>query len=66
MPKTLEELTELIANRDGISYNEAAIAVKECARELSYAFMDGNIDEVEEIIKDCLGLEPDYLDLFIF
>lgn len=66
MPRTLEELAEMIAKRDGISYNEAFIAVRDAAAEMEIAFTEGNLDEVEDILRDCLGLEPDYLDLFIF
>jgi len=66
MPKTLEELAQMIAKRDNISYDEAMSAVRDCAAEMELAFMDGSLDEVEEILKDTLGIEPDYLDLFIF
>lgn len=66
MPKTLEELAKMIAKRDNISYDEAMSAVRDCAAEMELAFMDGSLDEVEDILRDCLGLEPDYLDLFIF
>lgn len=66
MPKTLEELAQMIAKRDDISYNEAMSIVRDCAAEMELAFMDGSLDEAEDILRDCLGLEPDYLDLFIF
>ena len=66
MPKTLEELAQMIATRDDISYNEAMSAVRDCAAEMELAFMDGSLDEVEDILASSLSLEPDYLDLFIF
>ena len=66
MPKTLSELATMIANRDGISENEALIAVKECATAMEYAFYEGSLDAAEDILREELGLEPDYLDLFIF
>lgn len=66
MPRTLEELAQMIAKRDNISYNEAMSAVRDCAAEMELAFMDGSLDEVEDILKNALQLEPDYLDLFIF
>lgn len=65
MPKNLKELAELIAKRDGISLNEATIIVDECATEMQRAFYNGSLDEAEDILKDYLGLELDYLDLFI-
>lgn len=65
IPNNLRELAEMIAKRDGISYDEAAIMVKETAMEMEEAFMDGSIIEAEDILASSLGLEPDYLDLFI-
>ena len=66
MPKTLEELAHMIAERDKISYRDALTAVRDCAEEMEFAFMNGSLDEAEDILKDWLGLEPDYMDLFIF
>ena len=66
MPKTLEELATMIANRDGISYDEALETIRDCAADMEHTFYDGSVDEAEEILRDYLGLEPDYLDLFIF
>lgn len=66
MPRTLEELAQMIAVRDNISYNEALIEVHDCAMEMENAFMSGSLDEVEDILASSLSLEPDYLDLFIF
>ena len=66
MPRTLEELAQMIAKRDNISYNEAMSAERDCAAEMETAFFNGSLDEAEDILKDYLGLEPDYLDLFIF
>lgn len=66
MPKTIEELAEMIAKRDGISYEEAFAAIRDTAVEMESTFMDGNLDETENILRTELGLEPDYLDLFIF
>lgn len=66
MPRTLDELAQMIAKRDGISLNEALIAVRDCAAEMELAFYDGSLDEAEDILRISLGLEPDFLDLFIF
>ncbi len=65
MPKTLDELAQMIAKRDSISYNEALAAIRDAAAEMELAFMNGSLDEVEDILRMDLGLEPDYLDLFI-
>ena len=66
MPRTLDELAEMLAKRDNISYNEARSIVRDCAAEMELAFMNGSLDEAEEILASSLSLEPDYLDLFIF
>lgn len=65
MPQTLEELATMIAKRDEISYEEAMEAINDCRIEMESAFYRGNLFEVEDILKDYLGLEPDYLMLFI-
>lgn len=66
MPRTLEELGEMIAKRDNISYNEAMSIVKAAAADMQHAFYNGSLDEAEDILHYDLGLELDYLDLFIF
>ena len=66
MPKTVEELAKLIQKRDNISYKEALTAVRDCAVDMETAFFNGNLDLAELILKEDLGLEPDYMDLFIF
>ena len=66
MPKTLEELAKMIAKRDDISYEEALTIVRDCAADMEHAFYNGNLDEAEDILREELGLEPEFLDLFIF
>ncbi len=66
MPKTLEELASMISKRDKISYTEAMAAIRDCAADMESAFYNGNLDLAEEILREDLGLELDYMDLFIF
>lgn len=66
MPRTLEELAKMLAERDNISYNEAMAAVKDCAIDMEHAFYSGSLDEAEDILRESLNLEPEFLDLFIF
>ena len=66
MPRTLEELAQMIAERDGISYQEGLAAMRDCAADMEHAFYSGSINEAEDILREDLGLELDYLDLFIF
>lgn len=65
MPRTLEELAKMISKRDSISYSEALAAIRDVAAEMELAFMNGDLDGAEDILRMDLGLEPDYLDLFI-
>lgn len=65
MPSTLHELVKMIAKRDDISMNEAQILVDETQEAMEQAFYEGSLDEVESILADYLGLEPDYMMLFI-
>lgn len=66
MPKTFEELALMLVKRDGCTYEEAMGAIRDCAIELEHAFYTGNINEAEDILRETLQLEPDYLDIFIF
>lgn len=66
MPRTLEELAEMLAKRDGISFEEEMAAIRNAAADMETAFFNGNLDLAELILQEDLGLEPDYLDLFIF
>lgn len=66
MPKTIEELASMLSERDKIGYNEALAAIRNTAMEMEWAFMDGDLDKAETLLREDLGLEPDYMDLFIF
>lgn len=66
MPKTIEELAVMLAKRDGLTFEEEMRVIKEAATDMEHAFYNGSLDEAEDILRDYLGLEPDYLDLFIF
>lgn len=65
MPKTLEELAVMLAKRDNLTFDEEMRVIRDCAADMEHAFYTGNLGEAEELLKDYLGLEPDYLDLFI-
>ena len=66
MPKTLEELATMLAKRDGLTFEEEMRVIRDCAADMEHAFYNGSLDEAEDILRDYLNLEPDYLDLFIF
>ena len=65
MPNNIEELIQLIARRDSISENEAREIVGIAALDMETAFYNGDLGLAEEILACDLGLEPDYLMLFI-
>lgn len=66
MPRTIEELAQMLAKRDGISYEEELAAIHFAAAEMETAFYNGDLVLAEDILKTELGLEPDYLDIFIY
>lgn len=60
------EIINLLMKRDGISYEDARDLVKETGWQISDALDMGlGYDEVEEILKDFLGLEMDYVFAFL-
>ena len=65
MPRNFDELARMIARRDGISINEAYEAIEETQEMLQEAFAAGSITMAEDILADELGIELDYLDLFL-
>ena len=65
MPSTFEELAELISKRDNITFEEALRSIRDCAAEMEHAFYTGDINEAEDLLREYLNLEPDFLDVFI-
>lgn len=62
----MNEIVNILCERDGISYNEACDIYEQCQREIMDAIDYGaSLDEVENIIADYVGLEPDYIWCFI-
>ena len=62
----MEELVKLLMRRDGISENEVYNLVEGCQQEIQEAIEFGaNLELVEDIVMDWLGLEPDYLELLL-
>ena len=64
--QTTDDIVRLIKHRDNLSLKEARIVVDECVKEIQSAVEDGApLEELEDILKDWLGLEPDYLDIIL-
>ena len=63
--ETINDIIMLIARRDGLSVNEATIAVEDCVDALRDVLAAGEGWDCEDIVADYLGLEPDYLDILM-
>lgn len=57
----MERVVKLIMRRDGLSYEDAKTEVSNTVDEMYEALESGDSDQVEEILMDNLGLEPDYI-----
>ena len=53
----MNRIIEILVKRDGMDYEEARNLINETRDEII-----SNPDEVDEIMMNYLGLEPDYLD----
>lgn len=65
-----EEIVKILIRRDGISHGEAEDIVNECQWVINDILDSEMTDlerllEIEETIKDYLGLEPDYIFAFL-
>lgn len=61
-----KDLRDMLMKRDHTTRQEAQYMIDEAQQLIDEAFEDGNLFDIEEILSDNLGLEPDYLDLFLF
>lgn len=64
--RTKKDLRDMLMRRDHTSRFEAQYMIDETQQLIDECLEEGNLSEIEEIIEDNLGLEPDYLDLFLF
>ena len=55
----MNKVVRILMNRDGIDYEQARNMVRETKDEIECA---ETMQEVDDIIRDYLGLEPDYLE----
>lgn len=65
MPQNINELAEMMARRDGLTVEEELEIIRVAAVDMETAFYNGDLGLAEEILRSDLGLEPDYLMLFI-
>lgn len=55
-------VVNILIARDGISTSKAYRMVDECAERLDAAMCEGKFEEMDQIIQEDLGLEPDYIE----
>ena len=61
--KTIEKVTQILANREGVDYEEMEASVKEGFEKLQQMIDEGaGLLELEEFFQNEFGLEPDYLE----
>ena len=65
IPNNIQELAEMMAKRDNLTVEEELNTIKIATLDMETAFYNGDLGLAEDILKDDLGLEPDYLMLFI-
>ena len=57
----MNEIRQILMERDGISSEEADSLIQEASAAL-YAYLDaGDTDSAENICEEMFGLEPDYI-----
>lgn len=58
----MRDIVEILVERDNIDRDAAAKRIRYVKTLIDDAILLGNDEEVEDIIMDELGLEPDYLE----
>lgn len=61
-----EEIIRILMRRDGETYEGAVNRVEECQHRFN-CLIDGSggADDVDDILREELGLEPDYVEAFL-
>lgn len=66
MESLKKQIVDILIRRDGLSEKEAWNLVGDVQNQINDALVISDSDEVERIIEDELGLEPDFLGAFLF
>lgn len=61
----VKQVARILANRDGLSPEDAADVVKEALAMVNSCITSGDFMEAEDIWLDYTGLEPDYLMMIL-
>lgn len=59
-------LREVLRDRDGMSPDEIDEIISDFKADLEKAISRGDLEEAEELVQTYFGLEPDYLEEFLF
>lgn len=58
----MNQVVKILMERDGLTEEEAKAEFRKSRKEIYEAIHDGaNVDEVEDLVSDLFGLEPDYI-----
>lgn len=61
-----EAIVAILVRRDGVTPEEARETVNECQEEINAIFEgEGEFSDPDEVVKEYLGLEPDYTFCFL-
>jgi hypothetical protein len=62
-----ESVKEILMRRDDLNSEEADALIDECKEAIEEAMSeDCSLEDLEDLIQDYFGLEPDYLDEFLY
>lgn len=58
----MKEIEDILVKRDKCKKYEAEHIVRECMNDIQFiATHGGTLEEIEDLVRDELGLEPDYI-----
>ena len=60
----MNEIIQILMDRDGMTRKEAVNLINETATLIFEAIDEGS--DPEDVLQGMLGLEPDYIDAFLF
>lgn len=60
-----DTILKILMERDGLSELNAENIIEDVSRQIEECVHHGDIDILEDIIADELGLEPDFLEYFL-
>lgn len=64
--RSKKDLRDMLMRRDHTSRQEAQLMIDTTQQLIDEALEDGNLDQIEDILIDELGIEIDYAELFLF